>query len=214
MLKTHLENIFVNLKATFRKRHVNPNLLFFQRQILNDLRDSRDVLIVMTDKNLGPAVIERDVYTKRVFNDHLLKNDTYRRIHHVHPCQAIHIPFTVMKKLMATRYWHTAQVRTSQTTVAADLADAELGCTVTRLHERKERNAVTEDVSLTKPPFQSDFENWQAWWDSWDNYLEHIISQANIPLKYIYQAHSEVTNEMRAANYTMSDEMYMATTKF
>jgi hypothetical protein len=34
----------------------------------------------MTDKNLGPAVIERDVYTRRVFNDHLLKNDTYRRI--------------------------------------------------------------------------------------------------------------------------------------
>ncbi len=77
MLKTRLENFFVNMKSTFQKRHVNPNLLLFQRQILNDLRDSKDLLIVMTDKNLGPAVIERDVYTKRVFNSHLLKNDTY-----------------------------------------------------------------------------------------------------------------------------------------
>jgi hypothetical protein len=65
MLKTRLENFFVNTKSTFQKRHVNPNLLLFQRQILNDLRDSKDLLIVMTDKNLGPAVIERDVYTKR-----------------------------------------------------------------------------------------------------------------------------------------------------
>jgi hypothetical protein len=80
MLKTRLENLFINMKSTFRKRHVNPNLLLFQRQILNGLRESKDLLIVMTDKNLGPAVIKRDVYTRRVFNDHLLKNDTYRRI--------------------------------------------------------------------------------------------------------------------------------------
>jgi hypothetical protein len=80
MLKTRLENLFINMKSTFRKRHVNPNLLLFQRQILNGLRESKDLLIVMTDKHLGPAVIKRDVYTRRVFNDHLLKNDTYRRI--------------------------------------------------------------------------------------------------------------------------------------
>ena len=77
MLKTRLENFFTHMKTTFHKRHVNPNLLMFQRQILNDLRDSKDLLIVMTDKNLGPAVIERDVYTKHVFEDHLLKTDTY-----------------------------------------------------------------------------------------------------------------------------------------
>ncbi len=34
----------------------------------------------MTDKNLGPAVIERDVYIRRVFDDHLLKPETYCRI--------------------------------------------------------------------------------------------------------------------------------------
>jgi hypothetical protein len=80
MLKTRLKNFFTNMKTTFRKRHVNPSLLLFQRQILNDLQDSKDLLNVMTDKNLGPAVIKRDVYTKHVFDDHLLKNDTYQRI--------------------------------------------------------------------------------------------------------------------------------------
>jgi hypothetical protein len=96
VLKTRLENFFVNLKATFRKRHVNPNLLFFQRQILNDLRDLRDLLIVMSDKNLGPAVIERDVYTKRVLNNHLLKIDTYRRIQ---PDEATQILTTLKMKV-------------------------------------------------------------------------------------------------------------------
>jgi hypothetical protein len=58
MLKTRLENFFVNMKSTFQKRHVNPNLLLFQRQILNDLQDSKDLLIVMTGKNLVPAIIK------------------------------------------------------------------------------------------------------------------------------------------------------------
>jgi hypothetical protein len=34
-------------------------------------------LIVKTDKNLGSAVIERDFYTRRVFEDHLLNANTY-----------------------------------------------------------------------------------------------------------------------------------------
>ena len=75
-LKTRMQNFFTHMKQSFRKRRVNPNLLMFQRQILNDLRNSKELLIVMTDKNLGPAVIERDVYIKRVFDDHLLKPET------------------------------------------------------------------------------------------------------------------------------------------
>ena len=29
------------------------------------------------DKNLGPAIIEHDVYIKRVFRDHIYQRDTY-----------------------------------------------------------------------------------------------------------------------------------------
>jgi hypothetical protein len=53
-------------------------------------------MIVMTDKILGPAVIECDVYTKRVFDDHLLKNDTYRRIQ---PDEAAQIQTTLKRKV-------------------------------------------------------------------------------------------------------------------
>jgi hypothetical protein len=60
------------MKSNFRKRRVNPNLLMFQRHILTDLRNSKELMIVMTDKNLDPAVIERDVYIRRIFHDHLI----------------------------------------------------------------------------------------------------------------------------------------------
>ena len=70
--------------------------MLFQRQILNDLRDSTELLIVMTDKNLGPAVIERDVYTRRVFQDHLLQAETYRRID---PTEAAEIITTIKMKV-------------------------------------------------------------------------------------------------------------------
>ncbi len=90
------QNFFTSLKSSFRKRRVSPNLLLFQRQILNDLRDSKELLIVMTNKNLGPAVIERDVYTRRVFEDHLLQADTYRRIE---PTEAAEIITTIKMKV-------------------------------------------------------------------------------------------------------------------
>jgi hypothetical protein len=50
MLKTCMQNFFTHLKKHFRKRRVNPNLLMFQRRILNDLRDSKNLIIIMTDK--------------------------------------------------------------------------------------------------------------------------------------------------------------------
>jgi hypothetical protein len=80
-LLNRMYHFFTSLKSGFRKRHVPPKLLLvFQQQILNDLRDSKELLIVMTDKNLGPPVIECDVYTQRVFDNHLLQAETYQRI--------------------------------------------------------------------------------------------------------------------------------------
>jgi hypothetical protein len=70
--------------------------MLFQRQILTNLRNSKELLIVMTNKNLGPAVIERDVYTQRVFKDHLLHADTYRRIE---PMEAAQIITTIKMKI-------------------------------------------------------------------------------------------------------------------
>jgi hypothetical protein len=96
--RTH--HFFTSLKSSFRKRHFPPNLLVFQLQILNDLRDnlrdSKELLNVMTDKNLGPAVIERDIYTRRVFDDPLFQAETYRRIE---PTEAPEIITTIKMKV-------------------------------------------------------------------------------------------------------------------
>jgi hypothetical protein len=70
--------------------------MLFQRQIITNLMNSKELLIVMTKKNLGPAVIERDVYTRRVFEDHLLHADTYRRIE---PAEAAQIITTIKMKV-------------------------------------------------------------------------------------------------------------------
>lgn len=62
----------------------------------------KDLMIVMTDKNLGPDIIKRDVYTKRVFDDHLWKSDAYRRIQldeAVQPDEAAQIQTTFKMKV-------------------------------------------------------------------------------------------------------------------
>jgi hypothetical protein len=70
--------------------------MLFQRQLLTNLRNSKELLILMTDKNLGPAVIERNVYTRRVLEDHLLQADTYQRIE---PMEAAQIITTIKMKV-------------------------------------------------------------------------------------------------------------------
>jgi hypothetical protein len=59
---------------------VLTNLTPYQTKLLEGLRVSDDFIVIPTDKNLGPAIIERSVYTKRAFDDHLNDETTYRRL--------------------------------------------------------------------------------------------------------------------------------------
>ena len=68
------------ITSTFKPRRAVSNLLPLQRALLRDLKNSTSHIVMPTDKNLGPAVIERDVYTKRVFDDHLNDKNTYERL--------------------------------------------------------------------------------------------------------------------------------------
>ena len=56
------------------------NLSHSDRQLLQKLRSSRDFIIVSTDKNLGPAIMNRDFYKLRALKDHLLDNSSYKRL--------------------------------------------------------------------------------------------------------------------------------------
>jgi hypothetical protein len=59
---------------------VLTNLTPYQTKLLEGLRDSDDFIAVPTDKNLVPEILERSVYTKRAFDDHLNDERTHRRL--------------------------------------------------------------------------------------------------------------------------------------
>ena len=56
------------------------NLLPYQIRALQHLQRQQDFLICPCDKNLGPAIIERNTYINIAMRDHLLDGRTYRRL--------------------------------------------------------------------------------------------------------------------------------------
>lgn len=79
-LPRRIAKFTAHLKSLVKKTKCRSNLLSHQRKALSYLRTQTDLLIVQCDKNLGPAVIERDEYIKLAFKDHLNDNRTYERL--------------------------------------------------------------------------------------------------------------------------------------
>jgi len=67
--KAHNKLILHYNKSTLR------NLTKTQLQILTELKSNNNIIIKPTDKNLGPAVMQKDAYIKQVLNKHLLNDD-------------------------------------------------------------------------------------------------------------------------------------------
>ena len=59
-----------------------PNLLKYELRLLQSIRNNQDLVILQTDKNLGPAVWERSEYIKQTLNEHLLDPTTYQQLTH------------------------------------------------------------------------------------------------------------------------------------
>ena len=60
--------------------HRRTNLTPQQYAVLHAIRSDQRFIICLTDKNLGPAIIECNEYIKRVFADHLDDASTYQRL--------------------------------------------------------------------------------------------------------------------------------------
>jgi hypothetical protein len=72
---------FINyLRKMFVKRKCKSNLLPYQRHLLQQLRNHKNFLVISADKNLGPCIIEREVYINRALTEHLNDSTTYRRL--------------------------------------------------------------------------------------------------------------------------------------
>jgi hypothetical protein len=69
------------VKSAYRYKRGPSNLLPYQQYLLYLLRHSLEFSIVLpTDKNLGPALLERVEYIRRVFDDHLSDETTYLQL--------------------------------------------------------------------------------------------------------------------------------------
>lgn len=77
-LDPRLDRFESTLKSQFKPRQGTPNLLPHQQRALNYLQSQKDLLVVPCDKNLGPAVIERDRYISIIFEDHLNDVNNYK----------------------------------------------------------------------------------------------------------------------------------------
>jgi hypothetical protein len=67
------------VKSAYHFKRGPSNLLPYQQYLLYTLRHSQDFIVLPTDKNLGPALLERETYIRRAYNDHLFDDSTYKQ---------------------------------------------------------------------------------------------------------------------------------------
>ena len=68
------------MNSLFKKQKNCTNLLFLQQHTLCFLRHTTDLVTLKTDKNLGPAILEKDAYVQKALAKHLSSETTYRRL--------------------------------------------------------------------------------------------------------------------------------------
>ena len=78
-LTNRLQQFFARFATRFRRCRLMPNLLLHKRHQLNVLKNDNGLIVIKTDKNLGPAVIKCCIYVQRALKDHLYHHQTYRR---------------------------------------------------------------------------------------------------------------------------------------
>jgi hypothetical protein len=65
------KNVRQAVESNNHKQHPYTNLTSVQREVLKQLKQSKDLVILPTDKNLGPAILNRDQYITQVLSEHL-----------------------------------------------------------------------------------------------------------------------------------------------
>ena len=89
-LAPRLERFQLQLKKHFKPRKARSNLLPVQQRALSDLKSQNQFLIVPSDKNLGPTIIERDEYIRTAMRDHLNDRTNYKRLSNLEQGQAVY----------------------------------------------------------------------------------------------------------------------------
>ena len=119
------------------------------------------------------------------------------------------IPFASIKKLQAMRRWCVERVRMGLELNPGSFIVAELERMLTRMDF--EAHLLVNKPET--PPLPDKFINFGAKWlpfyEGLKGYLEVDRGSMNIPLIYVCREHETVTNEMRDATYSTTDERLM-----
>jgi len=86
-LGPRFEDFQKQLKKFFKPRKARSNLLPVQQEALSDLTSQTEFLVVPTDKNLGPSIIEREEYIRTAMRDHLNNSTNYLRLSRMQAAQ-------------------------------------------------------------------------------------------------------------------------------
>jgi hypothetical protein len=74
------ESFVSHASLIFRRKRSVSNLLPSQLATLTALRNDHNLVVLKTDKNLGPAVVERTTYIQHAIDEHLSDTGTYRQL--------------------------------------------------------------------------------------------------------------------------------------
>ena len=69
-----------SLRKHFRHHQCRPNLLRHHESLLESLQESKEHIVLPSDKNLGPVIMECTTYIRRALDDHLLMATNYKQL--------------------------------------------------------------------------------------------------------------------------------------
>jgi hypothetical protein len=73
-------NLLLSLPAVGYNNNKNYNLSLAALHELKQIKIEKKFMVVVTGKNLGPAILETPLYITRVLDDHLLNKTNYQEL--------------------------------------------------------------------------------------------------------------------------------------
>lgn len=110
-IEYRIEDFSNLIEIHVNNRPASTNLTRLQYTCLRSLKADTRFIICMTDKNLGPAIIERDRYIERCLRDHLFHAETYQQLT---PTDALQQMLDTTKRLRYLRETHESQLSTAE----------------------------------------------------------------------------------------------------
>jgi hypothetical protein len=79
-LQVRMKTFRKKITKLFKPKRCPSNLIPHQKYLLDSLQKSSYTLVARTDKNLGPALVDRTTYIHKAYTDHLSDAQTYQAL--------------------------------------------------------------------------------------------------------------------------------------